>query len=435
MEKTTIRIEKIAYEDIEAGDTIEILHTGGHAYVTKGITYTVKAKSSSTTHDGIFNLFFYGDKNEPIRWSCTNTYFNVIRTVKKEQSIQKPPKIETKMSNTSTTTGFQVMIPEQAIQERVDKLVMYKLRHEKIHGILSDVVVSEKDKLTKQLKKELLEALKDDYSSKKEKIIESFLESKRTQIHLKGELKAVIDNPSAHKELPKLISYLQLFKQAMIVGPTGSGKSTLAKQAADSMQLRYASFSCNMEASKSELVGFANLNGYVTSQFLDFYENGGLFLIDEYDAMSPSIAVVLNAVFDRSGQISVPNRQGNPIAKKHKDFFCILAGNTWGSGSVEYQGREMQDMAFLDRFKLCRIFIDYDENIEKSIAGDHYVWMQGIRAFMNSHVESEKFSTRSVFDASTLLFNNFCKQDILNMISSHWDEELQKKLKNTVGVS
>ena len=125
------------------------------------------------------------------------------------------------MSNTSTTTGFQVMIPEQAIQERVDKLVMYKLRHEKIHGILSDVVVSEKDKLTKQLKKELLEALKDDYSSKKEKIIESFLESKRTQIHLKGELKAVIDNPSAHKELPKLISYLQLFKQAMIVGPTG----------------------------------------------------------------------------------------------------------------------------------------------------------------------------------------------------------------------
>lgn len=433
METTTIRIEKIAYEDIKTGDTIEIINTGGHAYVTKGNTYIVKAKSSSTTHNDIFNLFFFGDKNKLVRWSCTNTYFDVIRTVKKEESIQKPPKIETKMSNTSTT-GFQVMIPEQAIQERVDKLVMYKLRHEKIHGILSDVVVSEKDKLTKQLKKELLEALKDDYSSKKEKIIESYLESKRTQIHLKGELKAIIDNPSAHKELPKLISYLQLFKQAMIVGPTGSGKSTLAKQAADSMQLRYASFSCNMEASKSELVGFANLNGYVTSQFLDFYENGGLFLIDEYDAMSPSIAVVLNAVFDRSGQISVPNRMGNPIAKKHKDFFCILAGNTWGSGSVEYQGREMQDMAFLDRFKLCRIFIDYDENIEKTIAGDHYEWMQGIRTFMNSHVESEKFSTRSVFDASTLLFNNFCKQDILNMITSHWDEELQKKLVKTVGV-
>ena len=339
------------------------------------------------------------------------------------------------MENKSTTSGFQVMIPEQAIQERVDKLVMYKLRHEKVHGILSEVVQQEREALTVELKRELLKKVKEDYESKKEKIIESFLESQRTNIMLKGELKAVIDNPSAHKELPKLLSFLQLFKQAMIVGPTGSGKSTLAKQAAEALQMRYGSFSCNMEASKSELVGFANLNGYVTSQFLDFYENGGVFLIDEYDAMSPSIAVVLNAAFDRTGQISVSNRQDNPMAKKHENFYCILAGNTWGSGSVEYQGREMQDMAFLDRFKLCRIFIDYDENIEKTIAGDHYEWFMKIRSFMNSHVESERFSTRSVYDASTLMFNNFAKQDIINMVASHWDEELRKKLEKTVGVA
>lgn len=340
------------------------------------------------------------------------------------------------MSDTSTNpTGFQVMVPEKAIHERVDKLVMYKLRHEKVHGILTDVVSQERDLLSKQIKSEILKDFKKEFEGKRDKIIDSFLESKRQQFYLNGELKAVIDNPTAHKELPKLLHFLQLFKQAMIVGPTGSGKSTLAKEAAESLKLRYGSFSCNMEASKSELVGFANLNGYVTSQFLDFYENGGVFLIDEYDAMSPSIAVVLNAAFDRTGQISVPNRTENPIAKKHKDFYCILAGNTWGSGSVEYQGREMQDMAFLDRFKLCRIFIDYDENIEKSISGDHYPWFQKIRSFIESHVDSEKFSTRSIFDASTLLFNNFTKKDILNMISSHWDAELQKKLEKSVGVS
>lgn len=338
------------------------------------------------------------------------------------------------MSNTSATpTGFQVMIPEQAIQERVDKLVMYKLRHEKVHGILTDVVSKEREELSKQIKKEILSDFKNAFEKKKDKIIESFLESKRTEIVL-GEFKATVEDPTAHKELPKLISFLQLFKQAMIVGPTGSGKSTLAKQAAEAMQLRYGSFSCNMEASKSELVGFANLTGYITSQFLDFYENGGVFLIDEYDAMSPSIAVVLNAAFDRTGQISVPNRMEKPVAKKHKDFYCILAGNTWGSGSVEYQGREMQDMAFLDRFKLCRIFINYDENIEKSIAGDHYEWLINIRKFMDSHVDSEKFSTRSIFDASVLLFNNFTKQQILEMTTQHWDEELRKKLAKTVGV-
>mgnify|MGYP006266829791 CR=1 FL=1 len=333
----------------------------------------------------------------------------------------------------TTTTGFQVMIPETAIQERVDKLVMYKLRHDKLHGILSDVIGQQKTKIVEDLKSHVVEKVTDDFFSVKDRIIKSYLDSKKTQIFIKEELKYELEG-NEHHELPRLMSFLTLFKQAMIVGPTGSGKSTIAKQAAKSLNLRYGSFSCNMEASKSELMGFANLKGYVTSQFLDFYENGGVFLIDEYDAMSPSIAVVLNAVFDRTGQISVPNRMENPIAKKHKDFYCILAGNTWGSGSVEYQGREMQDMAFLDRFKMCRILIGYDEKIEKSIAGDNYSWFMNIRKFMDTNVENEKFSTRSIHDASTLLFNNFSKKDVLDMISAHWDEALSKKLVNTVGV-
>jgi energy-coupling factor transporter ATP-binding protein EcfA2 len=335
------------------------------------------------------------------------------------------------MSNTSA--GFQVLIPETAIQERVDKLVMYKLRHEKIHGLLSDVIGQQRVKITEDLKEHCVKQVTEDFLGVKERIIQSYLESKKTQIFVKGELD-IETSGDEHHEMAKLITFLKLFNQAMIVGPTGSGKSTLAKQAAKAMNLRYGSFSCNMEASKSELVGFANLNGYVTSQFLDYYEKGGVFLIDEYDAMSPSIAVVLNAAFDRTGQISIPNRMENPIAKKHKDFYCILAGNTWGSGSVEYQGREMQDMAFLDRFKLCRIFIGYDERIEKKIAGEHYDWFMKIRSFIEKNVESEKFSTRSIHDASTLIFNNFTKQDVLTMVSSHWDEALQKKLASTVGV-
>lgn len=336
------------------------------------------------------------------------------------------------MSQTSTT-GFQVMIPETAIQERVDKLVMYKLRHEKLHGILSDVIGQQKTKIVEDLKTHVVEKVTDDFLSVKERIINSYLESKRTQIFVKGEMKYELQG-TEHQELPRLISFLNMFKQAMIVGPTGSGKSTLAKQAAKAMNLRYGSFSCNMEASKSELVGFANLNGYVTSQFLDFYENGGVFLVDEYDAMSPSISVVLNAVFDRTGQISVPNRMEKPIAKKHADFYCILAGNTWGSGSVEYQGREMQDLAFLDRFKLCRILIGYDEKIEQKLSGENYPWFMKIREFIKKNVDGEEFSTRSIFDSALLLFNDFTKDDVLNMIGAHWDKELLKKLKSTVGV-
>jgi hypothetical protein len=327
--------------------------------------------------------------------------------------------------------GIEISIPEELVHQRVDQVVGHKLRHEKVVGILSDItkpmVVETMGKVQVYLEEKLSERLSTDLMVQRDCIIESYLESKRSNIFLNNQLVASID-ATAHKETTNLVKYLQLFGQAMIVGPTGSGKSTMAKQAADSMNLRFGSFSCNMEASKSELIGFQNLNGYVESNFLNFYENGGVFLIDEYDAMSASISVVLNAAFDRSGQIAVPNRQGNPVAKKHKDFYCILAGNTWGSGSIEYQGRDMQDAAFLDRFKMCRIYVDYDQNVEKNIAGDHYPWLLKVRQFVNDHLDNEKFSTRSVYDATLLLKNGYQKRDVLKMLSSHWEQAISEKL-------
>lgn len=203
-------------KELLPGDQIFPNTTLGHAYIKVGVAHTLIAVLDyKTLQLSIQDVRF--------NWACGINHFTVMRQVE-EKSVINNPKIETKMSDTSnpqTTTGFQVMIPEQAIQERVDKLVMYKLRHEKVHGILTDVVGQERLALTKELKKELLSKVKEDFDNRKDQIIESFLESKRTQIHLQGELKAVIDNPTAHKELPKLINFLQLFKQAMIVGPTG----------------------------------------------------------------------------------------------------------------------------------------------------------------------------------------------------------------------
>lgn len=331
------------------------------------------------------------------------------------------------MSQNETTPTYQIMIPEAAVTSQIESFVTQKVDKERIEKILHSTVLKHRDEIISGLREDVIHKTTQDFQDVRGKIIEDFLESKRTEIVLDRKVVATIDDPTAHKELPRLLTYLQLFQQAMVVGPTGSGKSTLAKQAATAMNLRYASFSCNMEASKSELVGFANINGYIESQFLDFYENGGLFLIDEYDAMSPSIAVVLNAVFDRTGQISVPNRTGKTVAKKHKDFYCVLAGNTWGSGSVEYQGRDMQDMAFLDRFKLCRIFIDYDEQIEKHIAGEHYDWFLLVRNFISEFVDGDKFSTRSIHDACVLLANGATKADIINMVSYQWEPEVVKK--------
>ena len=335
--------------------------------------------------------------------------------------------------------GFQLTLPPEIVGAALQQATQTHFREsekkfEKHREDVAALIDKKKQMIETELYQKFEKTIGCDFVEFKTKVVEDYLTSKQVVIELGQDKKYEFSLEDKHAELPKMVTFLQLFKQAMIVGPSGSGKSTMAKQAAEVMGLRYGAFSCNLEASKSELVGFANIDGYVESSFLDFYENGGVFLVDEYDSMSPSIAVVLNAAFDRTGMIAVPNRKGKTIAKKHKDFYCILAGNTWGSGSVEYQGREMQDAAFLDRFKMCRIFIDYDEKLEKNIAGKHYPFFKKIRDYVNKKVDGENFSTRSMYDATMLLENGFKQENILTMISEHWDEALRKDLFKTMKV-
>jgi len=333
--------------------------------------------------------------------------------------------------------GFQLTLPPEIVGAALQQATQTHFREsekkfEKHRTDVLALVDQKKRMIETELYQKIEHTISCDFVEFKTKVVEDYLTSKQVVIELGQDKKYEFSLEDKHEQLPKMVTFLQLFKQAMIVGPSGSGKSTMAKQAAEVMGLRYGAFSCNLEASKSELVGFANIDGYVESSFLDFYENGGVFLVDEYDSMSPSIAVVLNAAFDRTGMIAVPNRKGKTIAKKHKDFYCILAGNTWGSGSVEYQGREMQDAAFLDRFKMCRIFIDYDEKLEKNIAGKHHSFFKKVRNYVKKKVDGENFSTRSMYDAAMLLNNGFTHQDILTMMSEHWDEALRKDLISTV---
>jgi MoxR-like ATPases len=389
------------------------------------------------------------DKAKAICWNHKGYWYVSRSSQKQEYSInylsqffphnlkEEQPKMEPQEFDYTPQAGFQLTLPPEIVGAALQQATQTHFREsekkfEKHRTDVLALVDQKKQMIETELYQKFEKTLSCDFVEFKTKVVEDYLTSKQVVIELGQEKKYEFSLEDKHAELPKMVTFLQLFKQAMIVGPSGSGKSTMAKQAAEVMGLRYGAFSCNLEASKSELVGFANIDGYVESSFLDFYENGGVFLVDEYDSMSPSIAVVLNAAFDRTGMIAVPNRKGKTIAKKHKDFYCILAGNTWGSGSVEYQGREMQDAAFLDRFKMCRIFIDYDEKLEKNIAGKHHSFFKKVRNYVKKKVDGENFSTRSMYDAAMLLNNGFTHQDILTMMSEHWDEALRKDLINSV---
>jgi energy-coupling factor transporter ATP-binding protein EcfA2 len=390
------------------------------------------------------------DRAKAVCWNNKGYWFVSRSSAKKEYTInyleqfftqipkqEKPMPPQAQQFDYTPQGGFQLTLPPELLSSALQQVTESHFREsEKKFTKHREDVTALIDKKKQMIETELYEKVEKtiscDFVEFKTKVIEDYLTSKQIVIELGQDKKYEFSLEDKHEQLPKMVTFLQLFKQAMIVGPSGSGKSTMAKQAAEVMSLRYGAFSCNLEASKSELVGFANIDGYVESSFLDFYENGGVFLIDEYDSMSPSIAVVLNAAFDRTGMIAVPNRKGKTIAKKHKDFYCILAGNTWGSGSVEYQGREMQDAAFLDRFKMCRIFIDYDEKLEKNIAGKHHDFFKKVRDYVTKKVDGENFSTRSMYDATVLLNNGFTQEDILTMMSEHWDEALHQDLVTAV---
>ena len=153
-------------------------------------------------------------------------------------------------------------------------------------------------------------------------------------------------------------------------GPAGCGKSHTARQIAKALALPFGMISGSGGVKESDVLGrsYPNVstgeNVYIASQFVTIYENGGLFLIDEMDAMDPNMLLVFNSAL-ANGELSIPTRFDNPIAKMHRNFRCIAAANTFGNGANRmYCGRNKLDESTLDRFRGGTVPMDYDPNVE-----------------------------------------------------------------------
>jgi hypothetical protein len=88
-----------------------------------------------------------------------------------------------------------------------------------------------------------------------------------------------------------------------------------------------------------------------------------VFLLDEVDAASPAVLVVINALLANE-RASFPDA----VVEKHADFVLIAGANTIGLGADrQYVGRQQIDAATLDRFVL--LDWPYDPRIEAAAAG------------------------------------------------------------------
>ena len=232
-----------------------------------------------------------------------------------------------------------------------------------------------------------------------------------------------------HPEMESVVKSLTMQRKVMLVGPAGTGKTTMVGHIAERLNLPFYKYSCSRDSSVHDLLGYKQPKSetYLETTFLKAYEEGGIFLVDEYDAMSGDMALFFNGVADNSKFISVPHRDEKPQAVKHKDFYLVMCGNTWGKGSTDYSGRDFQDMALMDRFRFCRHFIGYHKLLEKDFMKHNYSVVPRLREELES--VGSYLSTRNVEDIANLISTDIPFHVILDMVTQDLPEQDKRQVK------
>lgn len=178
----------------------------------------------------------------------------------------------------------------------------------------------------------------------------------------KGETRKV--KGITHKNFEEILKVVNAGENVFLTGPAGCGKNVICKQIAEALGLNF--YFSNAVTQEYKLTGFIDGYGkYHTTEFRIAFEKGGLFMLDEIDASIPEVLVMLNSAL-ANGYFNFPDVG---LVNMHPDFHCVAAGNTFGTGAdSQYTGRFQLDAASLNRFFIVNV--DYDENIEKAVAGN-----------------------------------------------------------------
>lgn len=253
----------------------------------------------------------------------------------------------------------------------------------------------------------------------------------RTTIVMPDKTEITIEHMD-HPVLEEVMQALIQQRKAMLVGPAGTGKTYMVGQVADRLKLPFYKYSCSRDSSVHDLLGYKQPKSetYLETAFLQAYENGGIFLVDEYDAMSGDMALFFNGVADGSKFISIPHRDTKPQAVKHEDFFLVMCGNTWGKGSTDYSGRDFQDLALMDRFRFCRFHVGYHEELEKNLMGANHDYAMTLRACLEEL--GSYLSTRNIEDISNLVNAGTSFDKITDRVTQDLTEDERMKVNRDI---
>ena len=220
----------------------------------------------------------------------------------------------------------------------------------------------------------------------------------------------------------------------LLVGAAGCGKTHLAHQVAEALGRPFASISCTAGMSESQLTGWllpseGGAFEYVPSDFVTMYENGGVFLFDEVDAADPNTLLFINQAL-ANGSFYLPQRKGRTQVKRHSDFVCIAAANTFGTGAnMVYAGRERLDESTLDRFRAGTVLLDYDTKFERGVVDPEVLaWGWAVRKKISDLRLSRVMSTRFLLDATKLVKAGRSLEQIKSTYFTGWKADERQKV-------
>lgn len=228
----------------------------------------------------------------------------------------------------------------------------------------------------------------------------------------------------------KLLDLATTRDNIFLAGPTQCGKTTTASMLAEALDLPFSSLSCSEGMDESVFAGtiLPNENGvfkYVPSTFVSFYENGGVFLLDEFCGADANLGMFINNAIGND-HFYLQRRQGNERVNKHPDFICIAADNTMGNGGDEaFVGRNQMDASTMERFRTGFVLMDYSQKIEKSISDpDVYEWCMEIRKALIKLNFTGRFMTTRTMKRFTIMKNerNWTFEAMHNTYFADWEK-------------
>ena len=164
-------------------------------------------------------------------------------------------------------------------------------------------------------------------------------------------------------------------RKVMLIGHTGCGKTSMIEQMAARIGQGVLRVNMNGQTTISDFVGFwtvkAGQTEWVDGALPTAMRLGLWLIIDEIDCADASILAALNAVLEPAGKLMLKEK-GAETVSPHENFRIFGTANAVGSMSVFrhlYQGTNLMNEAFLDRWRVYRVDYLYPSQEAAAIHG------------------------------------------------------------------